>query len=63
MPHSQEISSWRSECKRGSRRRPTNLFVDEMDIQRSYLEHVNSYLTKPVDLEQFKAAVLHATEY
>lgn len=35
----------------------------EIDIYRSYLEHANSYITKPVNLDQFKAAVLQATEY
>jgi len=37
--------------------------AEEADIQRAYLEHVNSYITKPVDLEQFKSAVLQATDY
>ena len=36
---------------------------DDSDIQRSYMEHANSYITKPVDLEQFKLSVLRATEY
>lgn len=28
--------------------------VDEVDISRSYLESANSYVTKPVDVNQFK---------
>lgn len=35
----------------------------EVDIHHSYLEHANSYITKPVHLDQFKTAVLQATEY
>jgi CheY-like chemotaxis protein len=37
--------------------------ADEADIRQSYLEYANSYITKPVDLEQFKAAVMQATNY
>jgi CheY-like chemotaxis protein len=34
-----------------------------LDIQHSYEEHANSYITKPVDLEQFRLAVLSVTNY
>ncbi len=30
---------------------------DESDVSRSYLEHANSYITKPVDMDQFKHVV------
>ncbi len=36
---------------------------DDTDVQRSYLEHANSYITKPVDLQQFKEALIRTTEY
>jgi two-component system response regulator len=35
----------------------------ETDILRSYDEYANSYMTKPVDIEQFRLAIIKATEY
>lgn len=35
----------------------------EEDIDRSYSEHANSYVTKPVDMEQFKRAIMSVNEY
>ncbi|MBX3439608.1 MAG: response regulator [Planctomycetaceae bacterium] len=36
---------------------------DEADVARSYLEHANSYITKPVDMEQFRKAVQGINAY
>ncbi|MGD9857922.1 MAG: response regulator [Planctomycetaceae bacterium] len=36
---------------------------NEADVVRSYMEHANSYITKPVDMEQFKKAVMAITDY
>lgn len=36
---------------------------DESDIEKSYLEHANSYITKPVDMEQFTNAILQFNSY
>lgn len=36
---------------------------NDADIERSYLEHANSYITKPVDVEHFRQSILRATEY
>jgi len=35
----------------------------EEDIVRSYAGHANSYITKPVDIDQFKKAILSVKEY
>ena len=36
---------------------------DEADVARSYMEHANSYITKPVDMEQFKKAIQAVNAY
>ena len=35
----------------------------EEDIDRSYAQHANSYITKPVDLKQFKKAIQAIEQY
>ena len=35
----------------------------EEDIVRSYAGHASSYITKPVDIDQFKKAILSVKEY
>lgn len=36
---------------------------DQADIQQSYHDHVNSYVSKPVDLDQFRGIVSVLQEY
>jgi CheY-like chemotaxis protein len=36
---------------------------DRRDINMSYLKHANSYVTKPIDLEQFRTLIQSVREY
>jgi len=37
--------------------------ISEADVAGSYLEHANSFITKPVDLEQFYKAITEINTY